>query len=42
MFTCRFTSDVKIKGIAVVGGAGGTSPSRMNSVNFRSHAFLFS
>jgi hypothetical protein len=30
-FTCRFTSDVKIKSIAVVGGADGTSPSRMRA-----------
>jgi hypothetical protein len=29
---CRFTSDVKIKSISVVGGADGTSPSRMRAL----------
>ena len=28
---CRFTSDVKIKSISVVGGADGTSPSKMRA-----------
>ena len=28
---CRFTSDVKIKSISVVGGSGGTSPSKMRA-----------
>lgn len=35
----RFTSDVKIKSISVVGGAGGTSPSKMRAYVWPWHDF---
>ena len=37
---CRFTSDVKIKSISVVGGADGTSPSRMRALVLEIQHFL--
>jgi hypothetical protein len=38
---CRFTSDVKIKSISVVGGPDGTSPSRMRALVFELQLFFF-
>lgn len=39
-FGCRFTSDVKIKSISVVGGVEGTSPSRMRALVLELQIFL--
>jgi hypothetical protein len=30
-FYCRFTTDVKIKSISIIGGSDGTSPSKMRA-----------
>jgi hypothetical protein len=38
---CRFTSDVKIKSISVVGGPDGTSPSRMRALVLEFQFFFF-